>query len=93
MASTHQNVTKFAQIALLGNAACRPAAHRVVEDRGRPRGSCPKYPNWADRSARSSAAESRPRRRYGSPELMCTGSTTAGLAGPPELAGSVTKSW
>ena len=36
MASTHQNVTKFAQIALLSNAACRPAALRVVDERGRP---------------------------------------------------------
>ena len=67
MASTHQNVTKFAQIALLSNAACRPAALRVVDERGRPEAVARSTPNWADRSARSSAAERRPRRRYGSP--------------------------
>ena len=55
MASAHQNVTNFAQIALLCDAACRPAAFRV-STRPKTRVSCPKCRIWAEPAARSSAA-------------------------------------
>lgn len=86
MASTHQNVTNFAQIALLCDAACRPAAFRVV-DEAQDSGQLPEVPDLG-RARRALLGRGRDVHdgATAAPQLVCTASTTARLAWPPELA-------